>query len=163
MSSIAEPEHGRGSQLIDQMAVRDVQIRYALALDDRRFDELGSVFTADAVAEYRGMATHHGLGRIERACRRSLVHLDGTQHVITNFWCDVSGDSAAAGCYFTAHHVRGPVRFTAGGHYRDTLVRTEVGWRISHRVAAVVWTDGDPAVLEPGSDRGAEIEGCHGG
>jgi hypothetical protein len=43
----------------------------------------------------------------------------------------------------------GTSMFFVGGEYRDKLVRTPQGWRISERIEHSVWTDGNLPATPP--------------
>jgi hypothetical protein len=84
---------------------------------------------------------------------RVLVPLDDSQHVVSTHQISVDGDTATCRCYLLAQHVRNGVpggdNLMVGGRYEDTLVRTAVGWRISHRRLVTMWREGNPAVVRP--------------
>jgi len=40
-------------------------------------------------------------------------------------------------------------RYIVAPRYEDRYVWTADGWRIAHRAQIVLWTDGNPAVLNP--------------
>ena len=140
-------------QIVDRQAIVDVCVSYALALDSRDWVRLRACFTEDAVADYSGLGINEGYQAIERTCRAALEPLTASQHLLGNHLVIVDGDRARSTCYFQAQHVREGLpdgtHHIVAGRYDDRFVRTAVGWRISHRTLSVMWTSGNPAVLEP--------------
>jgi 3-phenylpropionate/cinnamic acid dioxygenase small subunit len=128
-----------------------VLVRYATALDGRNWPLFADCFTADAVAEYAN-GRFEGYAAIEANCRRAVLPLDATQHLISNHVVDVAGDSASATCYLIAQHMRadapsGPF-LLLGAAYDDELTRTVAGWRIVSRRLRTLWTDGNKNIFE---------------
>jgi hypothetical protein len=133
----------------DHREIIDLTVAYCYVLDERRFDDLASIFSADAVADY-GSVVCHGIDEIVEKVSGSIASMDATQHVVTNHRVTVDGDTARSFCYLQSQHV---VRGTPGGElymiagrYEDELVRTAAGWRIEYRRLVRVWSDGNPEV-----------------
>jgi ketosteroid isomerase-like protein len=139
-------------QLVDRQAIVDVCTAYALALDSRNWARLRECFTPDAVATYAPASGDTGYEAIEAACRAALEPLAASQHLLGNHLVELDGDRASSTCYFQAQHIGdgldGGSQYVVAGRYDDTLVRTDAGWRIAHRDLIVMWTSGNPAVLE---------------
>lgn len=137
-------------KVIDKQAIHDLQVFYSLSIDSGAYDNLDCVFTNDIVSDYGHAGTHNSIGEIKNACRLALEPLTTAQHTNGNHWAEIDGDSARAGCHFTVHMYRegtpGGEHFEMGGEYEDELVRTDDGWRISHRVMRLLWSDGNRAV-----------------
>jgi 3-phenylpropionate/cinnamic acid dioxygenase small subunit len=134
--------------------VIDVCVRYALALDSRDWELLGTVFTADAVGEYgRAQGPCRGFAAIQQLCRSVLEPLSASQHLLGNHRVTLTASGADATCYLQATHVDeqvgGGSTFTVGGRYDDRLVMTDLGWRIAHRTLTTLWTAGNSAVIAP--------------
>ncbi len=139
-------------RLVDTQAIVDVAIRYAWAIDSHDWAALEAVFTADATAKL-GDSNHASRDEIVAKCSTVLTPLDTSQHMVSNHQVAVDGDDATHRCYFHAQHVRrgvdGGSLFVVAGIYDDTLRRTEVGWRITHRTLDVLWTSGNRDVVRP--------------
>jgi hypothetical protein len=138
-------------KLIDKQAIKDLQVRYAMAIDHGRYDELDEVLLPDAVADYGATAGHQqGLEAIKDTCRVALEPLTAVQHLNGNHWAEIDGDTATAGCYLTVHQhmvdTPGGDHFDIGARYDDELIRTEAGWRMTKRTLTTLWTEGNPAV-----------------
>lgn len=137
----------------DRDDIIDVAIRYTWALDTRRFDDLDDVFTPDA------SATLHGVDCADRDAivariRGAVERFDRTQHLVGNHQVAVDGDTATHRCQLQGQHVKddadGGDTFIIGGFYEDRLVRTDAGWRISHRLMEGTWTSGNRNILSGG-------------
>jgi hypothetical protein len=142
----------RLQELEDREQVRDLLIRYGLALDAHDWALLRTVFVPEAVADYGELeGRNEGIDEIIAACHRALVGLDSSQHLIANLHVEVDGDRATASSYLHAQHylvsASGVNTFVVGGTYRDRIVRTPEGWRIEHRTLTTTWTDGNAAVF----------------
>lgn len=135
----------------DKQDIAEVCYRYGVAVDNRDWALLSSCFLPDANAFYEGLPACHGYQAIEDTCNRALSPLSGSQHLIGNVLVQLDGDTATAQCYVQAQHVKlgteGGDLFVFAGRYRDTLVRTPAGWKITERFLDAMWTDGNPAVL----------------
>lgn len=135
----------------DRLAILDLTIRYAWAIDSRSWSQLDDVFAPDATAELTDPLSSRDA--IKERVRRALEPLDASQHFVSNHRVRVHGDSGFCECYVLAQHVRrstpGSRTYIVGGRYEDRLVRTSQGWRIAHRKLVVDWTEGNPAVLKP--------------
>jgi ketosteroid isomerase-like protein len=136
----------------DREDIFDVAVRYATALDSRRWDLLRTCFVPDVLGRYGGnLGEVRGYEALEEVCKRTLEPLDGSQHIVSNFAVDVRGDEASFSCYLQAQHIKndaegGPL-FTLAGRYDDVLRRTEDGWKIAERELTTMWVSGNPAVL----------------
>jgi hypothetical protein len=117
---------------------------YAVACDSCDLDLLRTVFTPDAVldyAEFGGARTDvdSAIGWLSQG----LPRYAGLHHNITTHYCVVEGDTARAVSYWIAFHttVDGPgeTMMQLGGYYKDRLVRTAAGWRISERADLGNW------------------------
>lgn len=135
----------------DVAAIVAVTHAYCWALDSHAWDDLGGVFTADATADLGGVQV--GLDAITARVSDVLLRLRASQHMVSTHDVVVDGDRATCRCYLHAQHVRDiegtAAHFVVGGRYDDELTRTEAGWRITSRSLTVIWTEGDPAVLQP--------------
>ncbi|WP_439030566.1 nuclear transport factor 2 family protein [Gordonia terrae] len=132
----------------DRVEIETALRTYAVALDERRFELWNEVFTEDAVIDFSPMG-----GRRETPAQMS-ARLGATdpgwvfaQHPLYNTVIEVDGDTASAHSEYgveTGRWAGDPadrilVRMSGGGSYRDTLRRTESGWRITERVISMKW------------------------
>ncbi len=139
-------------EVADRLAIVELTNRYCWALDEHNWDDLVNVFTPNPTAVLLTDGTLEGVDEIIARVRAALEHLDGTQHMVTNHRIAVDSDKATCNCYLQAQHFRGHPdgnNFMVAGRYDDRLVRTDEGWRISHRELTTMWTDGNLAVVTP--------------
>jgi hypothetical protein len=119
--------------------IRQTLNTYPLAVDFKNAPLFDAVFTPDAFANYTGpLSNLTGLTAVREALLASVAGL-ATQHQLGTTLIDIAGDGQAnSTTYFTANLVS-VVPETAGdftvlfGLYRDELVETDAGWRISKR------------------------------
>jgi hypothetical protein len=137
--------------LADRVAIVDLTIAYTWALDTREFDGMRKIFTENATANLRGVRCD-GVEAIIERISGAVSRLDATQHLIGNHQIVLQGDAATCRCQLQSQHVKQGTEngdnFVIGGIYEDELVRTEGGWRISHRVMRQTWSEGNPAVVK---------------
>ena len=118
----------------DDAAIRNLLGRTALLGDEGAPEDYRQVYAPEAVwrmgtVEQRGQDEIVAAAAARRASGISGPGT-GTRHLLTPLVIEVSGDSASAVSYLA---------FLAGtsvavvSTYRDTLVRTSAGWRISER------------------------------
>ena len=133
--------------VIDKIAIGELQSRYMFALDWRDPDMYASLFTEDAVLEWpEGSA--QGKDAIRASCLNIGAFFDRIsnatpnkkpfqlRHFVTNRVFDIKGDTARAWAYWldlsNDNLQRWP--YVAGyGYYEDDLVRTADGWRFTRR------------------------------
>ena len=144
---------GEGAlSLEDRQAITEVTIRYCWALDERDWEGLGEVFTPDATADLAS-ARLSGLDAIAARCSAALSPLDVSQHLVSTHQVHVNGDTATHRCYLHAQHTKrgteGGDNYIVAGRYLDDLIRTDDGWRITHRILEVDWTEGNQEVTRP--------------
>jgi quinol monooxygenase YgiN/3-phenylpropionate/cinnamic acid dioxygenase small subunit len=155
---MSEQENQR---LVDRQAITDLTVRYAWALDHRRFEDLTQVFADDASADYASLGLLQGREEIRTACARSLARFDRTQHIVANHQVDLDGDKASGRCYFHAQHITKTAGvehpYVVAGSYLDRYTRTGDGWRIAHRVLRVSWTEGTSPTPHPESGPGTSF------
>lgn len=137
---------------LHEREIIDLTVRYAWAIDDRCFADLGAVFAPDATADYGRMGVFHGLDAITEAVSGALARFARTQHIVLNHQVTIDGDRARGRCYFQAQHVAieaGAERnHMVAGSYLDEFGRTGDGWRIASRTLRVTWRE--PAEPGPG-------------
>jgi len=131
----------------DYREIEAVLNRYASSLDKKKYARLSEVFTPEATANYIGLAECKGLDSIIKLVSGVLDQCGHTQHLLGNIQIDVQGERATASCYLQAIHVGlgdyANQLYTVWGEYRDQLVKTAAGWRISYRELAVIHAQGN--------------------
>lgn len=133
----------------DRQAIIDRLHRLAAAIDERDWDTIRTIFSADA--------TGYGSTGVDAIVTTMGEHLGGcgpTQHLLGNHRFTVEGDHAQSLTYARVYHQgAGPMQgqyFECMGQYDDRWVRTDTGWRLSYRHFDMRITLGDFAVLRPG-------------
>ena len=126
-------------QISDRLELQQLVTDYAHAIDQRAFERLDRIFTADAYIDYRAMGGIDGrYPAIRDWLPLALQSFRGYMHLIGNCSFDVQGDQASGriAC-FNPMDIPLPdgdsqVMFL-GLWYIDRYVRTVDGWRISER------------------------------
>lgn len=116
----------------DVAAIQQLYGLYGHVMDDRDWDRLGDVFTEDVVfdATALGVPLMDSWAAIIEATETSPA--TPLAHHATNVFVErVDGDTAAVRAKAIGIYSGGRA---FSGDYRDTLVRTEAGWRIRHRL-----------------------------
>jgi hypothetical protein len=143
--------------LHDTHAVVDTLYRFAAGIDLRDRKLLSSVFTEDAISDFRPAGAKAGFeypvlqgrGTIVEALSTSLNGLD-TSHSFSNPRVVVDGNTARVDVLVEAQHVSsvdGVRQYLMKNRYDVVLSRRDAGWEIMHVVVDNVWRTGDPSVL----------------
>jgi 3-phenylpropionate/cinnamic acid dioxygenase small subunit len=141
------------ASLRDRIEIEELLTRYCTVIDTRRFDLLDRVFTHDAVIDYtRSGGIRDELPRVQEWLAKALQPFALVQHMVSNFVIETSDDHGKSVCsFFNPMGLPQPDgslhTFFCGGFYRDTLLRTPSGWRISERVNDQRYMHG---ALQPG-------------
>jgi len=132
--------------LRDRLEIDDALVRYATAIDTRRWDDLDRVFTPDAVLDYRSAGGIRGsYPEVKHWLSSVLPVFTWTQHLVVNRAVDLSPGAEHATSRSLFSNPNGavvdgtPWLFVVGGAYHDRWVRTAEGWRIRHRVEETTW------------------------
>ena len=138
----------------DKSEITDLLNLYGFALDAHRWELFDRIFTDDVLAEFGPAGSvWTGLPTLIHEFKTFHEQLDNHQHAMMGQLIRVDGDVAHAFSYGTWLLVRFAAgddpNWTGTGWYDDVLIRTEGGWRISHRVCRLVSWTGNPLVSEP--------------
>jgi SnoaL-like domain len=144
-------------QIIDRCEIIDLSTRYCTALDTRDWDLLRSCFTPGSTADFGPWGHAEGVEAIVAAARPVMEGMDATQHLVANHTVAIDGDRASMRCVLVAEHLlvgsaAGTVS-TTRGVYEDSLVRSELGWRIAHRTLVVTWREGNTGIFDEAFSR----------
>ncbi|MFC4593218.1 nuclear transport factor 2 family protein [Sphingobium tyrosinilyticum] len=137
--------------LIDERDINRGLSSFARILDQKRWDDLPTVFARDLTFNYGSAGEQEGMQALEAQMRQYLDVCGGTQHLIGSILVNVDGDRAESRAYVQARHQRrddpaGAI-FDSTGEYRDRWERRPEGWRIVRRDAIWFLHSGDPGVL----------------
>ena len=119
----------------DQLAIRDLVMRYCRGCDRRDFGLVRSLYHDDAIDEH-GTMFCGGPDEFARWLEQATAPWDLTRHEISNSVIAVEGDLAEGEHYVRAwHRTLGPNRreFIVYGRYLDRYERREGTWKFSHR------------------------------
>jgi 3-phenylpropionate/cinnamic acid dioxygenase small subunit len=144
----------------DRLEILEVLARYAHALDEKDWNVLAEVFTSDATID---LTSSGGIRCTARQFRtwapEALGRFSETQHMLgqSEFAFEPDGSATVKTYQYNpmawksddgAEHL-----FVVGGYYRDRLVRTPDGWRISNRNWHKQWVQGQLPDLPPAPPR----------
>lgn len=139
-------------EISDRLEIQDLFARYCFAIDERDWEALDGVFTTDARIDYTESGGAKGsLAEIKAWLPGALARFPAFQHMVATTKLTFDGDRATSRTILfnpMVHAGPGGERqtFFMGLWYRDTLVRTPDGWRISERYEEMSWTHNVPAM-----------------
>ncbi|MEU9828473.1 nuclear transport factor 2 family protein [Micromonospora chersina] len=126
--------------MTDRSEIAELVARLAWVLDERRSDDLRSVYAPDAETRSpRG--TLRGIDEIVDVVRRTSPEEVLTQHFNTDVVVDLDGDRAEVAAHQLVHffHEGEPPHRSAGLRTRYTAVRTPAGWRLAQAQISPLW------------------------
>lgn len=115
----------------DRLELHELPGRYGDAIDDRDWDRLDQIFTADAVFDLTdlGAPRLEGLDAIKRYMAEDANH--PRTHTMTNIYVDETARGAKLRFRILALL---PERRVGTASYYDDVVKTPEGWRVQNRV-----------------------------
>lgn len=141
-------------EVSDRFEVQDLLADYAHAIDQKDWDALDDIFTADAVIDYTVMGGPRGsLPEIKKFLAEAMSIFPHTQHLVANMQVRLNGDEGTGRimCHNPQMMDLGEGKrhvFLLGLWYVDKYVRTADGWRIAERVEEKSWGLNLPKGLE---------------
>lgn len=123
-------------EISDRMEISDLLARYSAAIDSRSWEALDEIFTPDAVIDYTEMGGIRGSLEEQKAFLASVMPaFAGFQHLTATSTFVIEGDTARVRtiCFNPMVVTDERQVLFCGLWYRDVLVRTPDGWRISER------------------------------
>lgn len=141
-------------EISDRLEIQDLLARYCEAIDTKTFDALDGLFTKDAIIDYTEAGGERGsVPEIKAYLERALSKFPQMQHMIGLPLIKIDGDMAKVRTALYNPMVFNndgtPETFFVGMWYRDVMVRTEAGWRISERSEEACYFHNLPQSLEP--------------
>ncbi|MEM7338816.1 MAG: nuclear transport factor 2 family protein [Actinomycetota bacterium] len=118
----------------DRLELHELPGRYGDAIDDRDWDRLDQIFTADAVFDLTdlGVPLLEGLDRIKAFMDTEAEH--PRTHTMTNVYADETDNGA--NLFFRIVALLGGGKVGTASYY-DQVVKTPDGWRVAHRVVTL--------------------------
>ncbi len=137
-------------QISDRIEIQDVITRYTRAIDEGQWDQLDTVFTADARIDYTASGGIAGsFPEAKKWLSETLpVFFSATLHTIGQVSVEYDGpDTAQVVAYFdNPMYLRSdddePKVVEVGGKYHHTMTRTPDGWRSRELREEMVWKRG---------------------
>jgi len=133
-------------EMSDRLEIQDLFTRYCFAIDDRDWDALDDMFTADAQIDYTATGGSSGsLPEMKEWLAQALAPFTMSQHMVSLPRLEISGDTATSRMILFNPMMMEDAdgnqsTFFVGVWYHDTLVHTAAGWRISHRSQKLAYT-----------------------
>ncbi|MEV6138885.1 nuclear transport factor 2 family protein [Nocardia sp. NPDC051990] len=133
-------------ELVDRDEITGLVNQLGRVLDEGRFDDFHTIYTADATAKTPGGQAE---GRAALIAQASRNHSDDKriQHFITNVMIDLHGDTAEVRANLIATFAPATTavpepQYTLGEIYRFDAVRLAEGWRLSRVETTPLWATG---------------------
>ena len=126
--------------LVDRSEIVGLVDRLGRWLDERRWNEAPSLFTADATAETPGGVARGRDALVAQARRNHDGH--PTQHVISNHIVELDGDRATVDANLIVTFAVPGAPSQLGERYRFEARRTDAGWRLASVHVRPLWRSG---------------------
>jgi SnoaL-like domain len=137
--------------LFDRAQIGEVVHRYPVSIDSRDWKLFRSIFT-DEIQVYLGPPAATPKMRTVSADKFTeqvtgiISRFDVTQHFLTAYHVEVTGDNAVCVSYMQARHFKqGQPIWDMGGYYTYHLVRADESWKIPRYTLTVTWEENRPA------------------
>jgi len=139
-------------EMSDRLEIQDLLARYSFAIDERDWDALDRVFTPDARIDYSETGGAKGsFAEIKAWLPGALERFPKFQHLVATTRLDFAGDTANSRTILFNPMVHrddsgAEQVFFIGLWYRDRLVRTDGGWRITDRYEEMAYSHNVPGM-----------------
>ena len=135
--------------LNDRLAVEDLIVRYANAMDSQDWDTFRSCFRPDARTTMDLVGEFESPEAVRDFYRTRFTIFAALQHFVSNVGVRLDGDRAVAQTYFVSHHVPKEGKpYTHGGTFHFDVVRDAGEWRFSSHTIGILWTSGVPSPVD---------------
>ncbi|CRK50002.1 conserved hypothetical protein [Rhodococcus sp. RD6.2] len=120
------------SSTADRIEIADLFTRFARLLDERRRDDVGTVFADDLKVDSPRIQVR-GVDKVVDYMRQAEVDGEHTQHTTTDLLVNVNGDQATASSNSIVYYYRDgrPPHQTGSLRQTCTAIRMTAGWRLS--------------------------------
>jgi 3-phenylpropionate/cinnamic acid dioxygenase small subunit len=134
-------------KVLDRLEIQDQLNRYAKGVDQEDWDLWKTVFTEDAILDYRSAGSIVGSrDEVGDWLAAALALLPIKQHYITNVEIELEGDRAKVrAMFYNPMQLPGKDEMSScGGYYHHDFVRTDQGWKSEKLVEENVWFINSP-------------------
>jgi hypothetical protein len=131
-------------RLLDRLEIQDLVTRYYNSTDRRDFDGFRSCFIPGTMVDYSevlAVAAETPIEEVAALIEATMAETFGpTQHFMGNHAVTIDGDRGTGTTYCLAIHQfldpnrEAGQRLVSALRYVDRYLRTELGWRIEHRL-----------------------------
>ncbi len=136
--------------LFDRGQIAEVIHRYPVSIDSRDWKLFRSIFT-DEIQVYLGRPNPAPAMRTVSADKFTeqvtgiISRFEVTQHFLTDYHVEVTGDNASCVSYMQARHFKqGQPTWDMGGYYTYYLIRAGESWKIPKYTLTVTWEENRP-------------------
>ncbi|MEN3614760.1 nuclear transport factor 2 family protein [Plantactinospora sp. ZYX-F-223] len=128
--------------IADRIEITDLFTRFALLLDEKRWEDANTVFTDDVAVHSPRGGELRGIDKVVSFMRQGEVDGQHAQHTTTDLLVDIHGNQATVSANSLVYYYRDgqPPHFTGGLRLAATAVRTPAGWRIHEQRITPAWT-----------------------
>jgi hypothetical protein len=129
------------TEIADRLEIAELFARLARLLDERRYEDVHTVYAEDVVVRSPRGGELRGVDEVVAFLRRSQVDGEHTQHVHGDVLVEIDGDRAAASANQVVHYYRTgePPDRRSGLRLAYTAVRTPAGWRFCEGRLTLAW------------------------
>lgn len=117
----------------DRIALQDVMLRYALAVDNKDYEGYRSLFTEDVHVIGLTADDMHGMEVFFPWWKEAIDRYDSTQHLFSPMLAEVEGDYAKTQSHLQAlHYPKGDPEMTVTlwATYKTDMKKIEGEWKI---------------------------------
>ncbi|WP_433189957.1 nuclear transport factor 2 family protein [Actinoallomurus sp. CA-150999] len=133
----------------DRLAIEDLIVGYATALDTQDWDLCRSCFRPDARTTMDRVGEFDTCEALIARLAPRLTIFTALQHFVSNFVIRGDGDTATARNHFVSHHVpKDGAPYTYGGVFEFDVVRDADGWRFAAHAIRILWEAGTPRPVD---------------
>jgi hypothetical protein len=119
----------RVEELEDHGAITNLRYRYHVAVNEKRLDELPSLFEEDARVDFEGIGAARGRQEIDALYRDLVGESPFIKQFIHNHLITLAGDEATGLSYLDARTVRDGESVLVAARFDDEYVRSAGAWR----------------------------------
>jgi hypothetical protein len=157
-TTVARPSLEREHETLrDRLEIMELTSHLLLLIDAREWAAAERLFTDRVDVDYTslngGQPQTLTPAELVGGWRRTLEHLEATQHLQGNHVISLDDDQATCATNVQGTHVlpnaTGAPTWTVGGRYDFRLNRTPSGWRISAMKLTVKWATGNQQIMQP--------------